>query len=183
MRSLVTRTPMQTGYGGVRHVAVSLAHVPALVDGVKYMEPPDVPRLEGSQLRRAPPLRFLVKLAVRYESAKELGKRLRRRYQRQLQRGAMSRQEGSPSIFREIRHGSRRKRPPGGGPNSQSCDGGSVFPYIANGVRQAINKARYPTFLINRRFYDQLHLLIVCQGNEGRCYLLLINNHWAVPSL
>lgn len=55
-----------------------------------------------------------------------------------------------------------KKRPPGGGPNSQSCDGGSVFPYIANGVRQAINKARYPTFLINRRFYDQLHLLVVC---------------------
>lgn len=127
MRSLVTRTPMQTGYGGVRHVAVSLAHVPALVDGVKYMEPPDVPRLEGSQLRRAPPLRFLVKLAVRYESAKELGKRLRRRYQRQLQRGAMSRQEGSPSIFREIRHGSRRRGRPEAAPTHNLATADQCF--------------------------------------------------------
>jgi hypothetical protein len=50
----------------VRHVAVSLAHVPALVDGVKYMEPKNLPRLEGTELRRAraPSLRFLVRLAL-----------------------------------------------------------------------------------------------------------------------
>ena len=92
MRSMIIRTPMQTGYGGVRHVAVSLPYVAALLDGVKYMESADLPRLEGTELRRqrAPSLRFLVRLALKCDSAEELGKRLRRRYQRQQQRGGMS---------------------------------------------------------------------------------------------
>ena len=44
-----------------------------------------MPRLEGTELRRAraPSLRFLVKLALKCDSTEELGKRLRRRYQRQ----------------------------------------------------------------------------------------------------
>ncbi len=56
------------------------------------MEPKDVPRLEGSELRRAraPSLRYLVKLALKCGSAEELGKRLRRRYHRQQQRSGMS---------------------------------------------------------------------------------------------
>jgi hypothetical protein len=79
--------PSHAPHGRHRHIEVPLAHVPALVDGVKYMEPRDVPRLKGSELRRrAPSLRFLVKLAVRCQSAQELGKELRRRYQRQQQR-------------------------------------------------------------------------------------------------
>jgi hypothetical protein len=41
--------------------------------------------LQGQELRRAraPSVRFLVKLAMRCDNAEQLGKRLRRRYQRQ----------------------------------------------------------------------------------------------------
>ncbi len=59
---------------------------------VKYMEPQDVKPPEGDTERRrqraprAPSMRYLVKLAVKCQSAEELGKRLRRRYQRQQQR-------------------------------------------------------------------------------------------------
>ena len=86
-RHMIVIVPELTGYATLRHIEVSLAHVPASVDGVKYMEPRDVPRLEGTELRRAraPSLRYLVKLALKCESAEELGKRLRRRYQRQQQ--------------------------------------------------------------------------------------------------
>ncbi|WP_161850234.1 hypothetical protein [Bradyrhizobium sp. CCBAU 051011] len=80
---MVIVVPELTGYATLRHIEVSLAHVPALVDGVKYMEPRDVPRLEGTELRRAraPSLRFLVKLALKCDNAEELGKRLRQRYE------------------------------------------------------------------------------------------------------
>ena len=49
------------------------------------MEPKDVPALEGTELRRrnAPSLRVLVRLAQQCDSAEQLGKKLRRRYQRQ----------------------------------------------------------------------------------------------------
>jgi hypothetical protein len=54
------------------------------------MRPGDVkPTERDTELRRqrrAPSLRYLVKLALKWESAEELGKRLRRRYQRQQQR-------------------------------------------------------------------------------------------------
>jgi hypothetical protein len=52
------------------------------------MDPRDVRPLEGQELRRAraPSVRFLVKLALRCDSARQLGKRLRRRYQRQALR-------------------------------------------------------------------------------------------------
>jgi hypothetical protein len=58
----VIRTPMLTGYGQLRNVAVSLPYVAELVDGTKDMEPRDVPRLEGTELRRAraPSLRYLM---------------------------------------------------------------------------------------------------------------------------
>jgi len=46
------------------HARVSLPLVPQLLDGVRYMKPSDVPRLEGSELRRyrhrGPTLRSLV---------------------------------------------------------------------------------------------------------------------------
>ncbi len=85
---MIILTPQQTGYGGVRRIAVSLPYAAQLIDGVKYMEAKDVPALEGTELRRsrAPSLRFLVKQAVKCESAEQLGKKLRRRYQRQQAR-------------------------------------------------------------------------------------------------
>ena len=88
MRHMVVIVPELTSYASIRHVAVSLPYAAQLIDGVKYMEAKDVPALEGTELRRsrAPSLRFLVKQAVKCESAEQLGKKLRRRYQRQQAR-------------------------------------------------------------------------------------------------
>jgi hypothetical protein len=49
MRSMIIRTPIQTGYGSIRHVTVSLPYVAELVDGVKYMEAKDLPSLGRSR--------------------------------------------------------------------------------------------------------------------------------------
>jgi hypothetical protein len=92
MRTMVIRVPELTGYGGVRRVAVSLPYAAQLIDGVKYMLPGDVKPPEGdTELRRqraprGPTLRSLVRLALKCESAEELGRRLKRRYDRQQQR-------------------------------------------------------------------------------------------------
>jgi hypothetical protein len=96
MRSMSIRTPMQTGYGGARLVEVSLPYTAALLDGVKYMEPRDVKPLKGTERRRAraPSFAHLVRLAVKCDSAEELGKRLRRRYQRQQLRQRSGRAAG-----------------------------------------------------------------------------------------
>jgi hypothetical protein len=90
---MVIVVPQQTGYAGVMHIAVSVPRVACLIDGVKYMEPGDVkPSQDATELRRhrarGPTLRSLIKLAVRCDSAEELGQRLRRRYQRQQARPA-----------------------------------------------------------------------------------------------
>ena len=89
MRSMFVQVSLPTGYGSVRHVEVSLPFVAALLDGEKYyMEPK---RLEGTELRRAraPSMRFLVRHALKCQSAEELGQRLKRRYQRQRQRAGL----------------------------------------------------------------------------------------------
>ena len=91
MRHMVVIVPELTGYASIRHVAVSLPYAAQLIDGVKYMLSGDVKPPEGGTERRrqrAPSLRFLVKLAMRCDSAEELGQRLRRRYQRQQARPA-----------------------------------------------------------------------------------------------
>jgi hypothetical protein len=77
-----------TGNASVRHVAVSLPFVAALVDGRKYYMPDTVPRPEGYMERapRGPTLRSLVKLALRCQSAEEMGKQLKRRFDRSLRR-------------------------------------------------------------------------------------------------
>jgi hypothetical protein len=77
-----------TGYGQVRYVWVSLPYAEVLLDGKKYRLPADVPRPEGyrERARRGPTLRSLVKLAVRCADAEELGKKLKRRYDRSLRR-------------------------------------------------------------------------------------------------
>jgi hypothetical protein len=41
MRHMVIQMPEFTGYAGIRHVAVSLPLVDALIDGVKYRMPDD----------------------------------------------------------------------------------------------------------------------------------------------
>ena len=93
MRHMVVIVPELTGYASIRHVAVSLPYVGGLVDGVKYMELADIKPPEGDTERRrqqrARSLRFLVMQALRRDSAEQLGKKLRRRYQRQQQRQAV----------------------------------------------------------------------------------------------
>ena len=89
MRHMVVIVPELTGYASIRHIAVSLPYASQLIDHVKYMEPQDVKPPEGDTERRrqraprAPSMRYLVRLALKCQSAEELGKRLRRRYQRQ----------------------------------------------------------------------------------------------------
>jgi hypothetical protein len=75
----------------LRHVAVSLPLAACLVDGKKYLMPEEPPPPQTSDKRtmrkrkkpRAPSLRSLVRLAMRCESATELGNKLRQRYERQ----------------------------------------------------------------------------------------------------
>ena len=90
MRRMVVIVPELTGYASIRHIAVSLPYASQLIDHVKYMQPQDVKPPEGDTERRrqraprAPSPRYLVRLAVKCQSAERLGKR--RRYQRQQQR-------------------------------------------------------------------------------------------------
>jgi len=92
MRHMVVIVPELTGYASIRHIAVSLPYAAPLIDGVKYMLPGDVKPPDGDTERRrqraprAPSMRYLVKLAVKCQSAEELGERLKRRYERQQQR-------------------------------------------------------------------------------------------------
>ena len=64
----------------------------ALIGEKYYMEPK---RLEGTELRRhrsrGPTLRSLVKLALRCDSAEEMGRKLKRRFERQQQRQGLVR--------------------------------------------------------------------------------------------
>jgi hypothetical protein len=92
MRRMVVIVPELIGYASIRHIAVSLPYAAQLIDGVKYMLPQDVKPPEGNTERRrqraprAPSMRYLVKLVLKCQSAEELGKCLRRRYQCQQQR-------------------------------------------------------------------------------------------------
>ena len=98
MRHMVVIVPELTGYASIRHVAVSLPYVAALI-GEKYMLPQDVKAPEGGTERRrqrAPSMRTLVKWAQKCDSAEQLGERLRRRYQRQ-QQGIASAKPARPS--------------------------------------------------------------------------------------
>jgi hypothetical protein len=80
---MVVIVPQLTGYAGVLHVAVSVARVACLIDGVKYMEPADVKPPEDDTERRrlrarGPTLRSLVRLAIARENARELDRLLTR---------------------------------------------------------------------------------------------------------
>jgi hypothetical protein len=52
MRRMVLFVPELTGYASIRHIAVSLPYAAQLIDGVKYMLPPDVKPPEGDTERR-----------------------------------------------------------------------------------------------------------------------------------
>ncbi len=77
---------MLTGYASIRHVEVSLPFVRRswTVRNTTWSAGAwKAPSCGGA---RAPLLRFLARLALKCDNAEELGRRLRRRYQRQQQR-------------------------------------------------------------------------------------------------
>jgi hypothetical protein len=90
LRRMVVIMVELTGYGSIRHVAISLPYVEAILDHRKYLLPEDVPPPQTRDLRRlrqgkveaprAPTLRTVVKWALECDSAEQLGERLRRRY-------------------------------------------------------------------------------------------------------
>lgn len=95
-RVMVVIVPQLTGYATIRHIAVSLPFVAQLLDHVKYLEPSDMKQQpEGDTEKRrqraprGPSMKSLVRLAVKCDSAEQLGERLKRRYdrrQRQIER-------------------------------------------------------------------------------------------------
>ena len=99
--SMVARVSIPSAASGVRRVRISVPRIDCLLDNVRYFLPQDLPPPAGEELRpmsrpritkapRAPSLRSMVKLAVRCQSAEELGQRLKRRYQRQRQRAGLA---------------------------------------------------------------------------------------------
>jgi hypothetical protein len=88
---MVIRVPELTGYGGVRRIAVSLPYAAQLIDGVKYTLPGDArPPHDDTELRRqraprGPTMRSLVRPALKCDSAEEMGKKLKRRFDRRYQ--------------------------------------------------------------------------------------------------
>ena len=87
MRSMFVRVPMQTGYGAVVQVEVSLPFVEFLVadsDGKYYMKPMHIE--DATERRRGPTLRSLVKLALACDSAEQMGEKLRERFERNAAR-------------------------------------------------------------------------------------------------
>ena len=92
--------PFLTTAAQVRRLRISLPLIEPLLDGRKYFLPDDLPPASGEELRpmlrpritnapRGPTFRSLVKLAVKCDSAEQLGEQLRRRYQRQQQRAGI----------------------------------------------------------------------------------------------
>ncbi len=98
MQHMFVTVAMHTGYGGIKHVEVSLPYIEVLVadsEGKYYMErKPPSDNDSGLRRSRGPTLRRLVRLALACDLAEQMGKQLRRRFdrslQRQQQRGGMS---------------------------------------------------------------------------------------------
>jgi hypothetical protein len=119
---MVITLPTLATTGLIRHVRVSLPRVDALLNepGNKYQLPENMPPPAGLELRammrpriaqakappkapRAPSLRSLVKLALACESAEEMGKKLKQRFDRQQQRrGVYARRDPTARDLAEI---------------------------------------------------------------------------------
>jgi hypothetical protein len=79
--------PILTDNSEVSYLLISLPLAPQLLDGDRYvLEDQLPPQVRKARRPRGPTLRSLVKLALACESAEEMGKRLRRRFERQQQR-------------------------------------------------------------------------------------------------
>ena len=99
--SMVSLVTVPSAASGVKRVRISVPLVGCLIDGVRYFRPDDLPAPAGEELRpmsrpritkapRAPTLRTMVRMAVKCADAEELGERLKRRYDRQLQRRGLA---------------------------------------------------------------------------------------------
>jgi hypothetical protein len=89
--SMVRLMPILNSDGKITRLRVSVPRVDVLLDepGGKYMLEENLPARAGQELRahRAPSLKKLVRWAMECQSAEELGKKLRRRYQRRNSAG------------------------------------------------------------------------------------------------
>jgi hypothetical protein len=100
--SMVAMVTIPSAASGVRQVRISVPRIDCLLDNRRYFLPGDLPAPAGEGLRpmsrpritkapRAPSLRTMVRMAVKCADAEQLGERLKRRYQRQLQRRGLAR--------------------------------------------------------------------------------------------
>ena len=93
--SMVSPVPHLTTNCRVRHVRVSVPLIAALLDNQRYYLPNVLPPPVGEELRpmlrpritqpkppRGPTSRSLVKLAMRCDSAEQIGKKLKQRFDR-----------------------------------------------------------------------------------------------------
>jgi hypothetical protein len=112
---MVCLIPFLGSDGRVRHLRISVPLIPSLLDNARYYLPGDLPETPGSRFHvgkpsaarlaraligerpmepkaerrtRAPSMRYLVRLAVRCQSAEEMGRKLKRRFDRQQRRTA-----------------------------------------------------------------------------------------------
>jgi hypothetical protein len=90
---MLIQVPMPSGPAGVMLVEVSVPLVPQLLDdGKYYMDPKclDDDTAKRRYRHRGPSLRSLVRLAVACDTAEELGKKLKRRFDRSYVRKGLT---------------------------------------------------------------------------------------------
>ena len=106
MRHMVVIVTELTGYASIRHVAVSLPHVAALI-GEKCMLPGDVKPPEGGTERRPRRARHPCArpAGAAVPDAEEMGRRLKARFDRQRQRA------GLPPVGRDRDQGEVAQEP------------------------------------------------------------------------
>ena len=96
MRHMVVIVPELTGYASISHVAVSLPYAAQLIDGVKYMLPGG--REAAGRRYRTTPAACAARavnahagpVGPEMRQRRQLGERLKRSYDRQLQRRGLA---------------------------------------------------------------------------------------------
>jgi hypothetical protein len=93
---MVCLLPYLNSNARVLHLRISVPLVESSLDGQKYFRPDELPAPSGEELRpmvsprikapRGPTLRSLVKLALKCDSAEQMGRQLKRRFDRSLVR-------------------------------------------------------------------------------------------------
>ena len=112
--------PFLTTAAQIRRLRISVPLIECLIDNQRYYRPEDLPPATGEELRpllrpritqlkapmrapRAPSLKMLVRYALACDGAEEMGKKLKRRFERQKQRrGVYARRNPSARDGAEI---------------------------------------------------------------------------------